>query len=414
MLHPSHPVHFIRRITLLILALSCCILTASAQIQWRNDRTGIYNETGLLKSWNPNGPEMLWHIDGLGKGYSSVTIDQNQIYVTGYTDGKGFLYVLNLEGKLLRKIEYGREYDLDGYPGARSAVMLDNGKLYIVSGMMELFCYETSTLKLLWKKNYEIDYEAKNCVHGWHGTPLFIDDKLIIAPGGEHHNVVALNKTTGKMIWSSEGAGVMSGYGTPIYISDQQTPQIVVMMSDYIIGLDAANGKMLWKYHHTNKFREHPNTPVYDNNMLFCMSSYGKGSVMLRLTDGGKKVSKVWEMTELSHQTGHVLKFGDYIYGSGEKTNWYCVDWQTGKIMYADASIAVGNIISADGLLYCYTEKGEMALVKPNPQKLDIISKFDVTLGTDQHWAHPVIHKGVLYIRHGDSLIAYHISKPLP
>ena len=400
----------IKLISFPALAIFCCALTATAQIQWRGDRTGIYHETGLLKSWNPNAPEMLWHIDGLGKGYSSVTIDGGRMFVTGYTDGEGFLYVLDLEGKLLKKIEYGREYDLDGYPGARSAVMHDDGKLYIVSGMMELFCYEIATWRLLWKKNYEKDYEAKNCAHGWHGTPLIVGEKLIIAPGGKHHNVVALNKDTGEMIWTSEGAGVMSGYGTPIYLGDQPTPQIVVMMSDYITGLDASDGKLLWKYHHTNRFREHPNTPVYHNNMLFCTSSYGKGSVMLRLTDGGRNVRKVWEITELSHQTGHALKFGDYIYGSGEKTNWYCVDWQTGKIMYSDASIAVGNIIAADGLLYCYTGKGEMALVKPNPQKFDVIGKFDVTLGTDQHWAHPVIYQGVLYIRHGDSLMAYKIK----
>jgi hypothetical protein len=86
------------------------------------------------------------------------------------------------------------------------------------------------------------------------------------------------------------------------------------------------------------------------------------------------------------------------------------VDWQTGKVMYSDRTIGVGNIIAADGLLYCYSEKGEMALVKPNPEKFEIISKFSITQGTGQHWAHPVIYKGVLYVRHGDSLMAYKIK----
>jgi len=395
--------------TAFILCMSCFVLTATAQIQWRNDRTGIYQETGLMKSWDTNGPELVWHFDGLGKGYSSITIDRNQIFVTGYTDGNGYLYVLDIDGQLRHKIEYGREYDRS-YPGARSAVMHDSGKLYIVSGMAELFCYDVQSLKLLWKKNYAKDYDAKNTQHGWHGPPLMVGEKLIIAPGGEKYNVVALDKTTGDMIWHSEGAGDMAGYGVPIYIGDQQTPQVVVMMADNIIGLDITNGQLLWKHWHTNRFREHPNTPVYHDSMLFCTSSYGKGSEMLRLTNGGRRISKVWEITELSHQTGHVVKFGDYIYGSGEKANWYCVDWQTGKIMYSDRTIDAGNIIVADGMLYCYTGKGEMALVKPNPLKFEIISKFTVTLGTDQHWAHPVIYRGILYIRHGDSLMAYRIQ----
>jgi hypothetical protein len=61
-------------------------------------------------------------------------------------------------------------------------------------------------------------------------------------------------------------------------------------------------------------------------------------------------------------------------------------------------------------MLYCYAEKGDVALVNVNPEKFDIVGKFPVTLGTDQHWAHPVAHKGVLYVRHGNTLMAYKIK----
>ena len=398
---------------LCLLFFTGSIVSAQNSVQWRYDRTGIYSkETGLLKAWPTAGPELLWHFDGLGQGYSSVSMDNDKIFVTGYHDGKGYLYVLNPDGKLQHQIEYGPEWDSDSYIGARSAVMHDDGKLYIVSGLMDLFCYDIQSLKLLWKKNYAKDYGAKNTAHGWYGPPLFVDEKLIIAPGGKEHHVVALNKSTGETIWSAKGAteNDMAGYAVPIYISDQQTPQVVAMMSDHIIGVDLSNGKLLWSHHHTNRFREHPNTPVYSKGMLFCTSDYGKGSVMLRLTNGGRNIEKVWENTDLSHKTGNTMKIGDYIYGSGERTNWHCVDWQTGKTLYSDPSFSVGCIIAAEGLLYCYGEKGEMALVKPNPEKFEIISRFPITLGTEQHWAHPVIYRGVLYVRHGDSLMAYKIK----
>jgi len=388
-------------------------MSLSAQVQWRYDRTGVYSkETGLLKSWPAGGPELLWHYDGLGNGYASVTIDGDKIFVTGYHDGKGYLYVLNLDGTLRNKIEYGREWDSDGYTGSRSAVMHDNGKLYIVSGLTELLCYDIESLKLLWKKNYISEYGAKNTAHGWNGPPLIVDEKLIIAPGGKEHHIVALNKTTGDMIWSAEGAteNDMSGYATCIYIGDQQTPQVVAMMSDHVIGVDISNGKLLWSHPHTNRFREHPNTPEYYNGMILGMSDYGKGSVMLRLTNGGRNIEKVWENTDLSHKTGNTLRAGNCVWGSGERTNWHCVDWNTGKTLYSDQTLSVGCIIAADGLLYCYGEKGEMALVKPNPEKFEIISKFPITLGTDQHWAHPAIYKGVLYVRHGDTLMAYKVK----
>ena len=397
--------------SLFILLFALAFVSLNAQIQWRNDRTGIYNETGLLKSWPANGPELLWHFDGLGFGYSSVSIVNDKIFVTGCTDEKGYLYVLSMDGKLLNKIEYGDEY-VRSYPGARSGIMHDDGKLYVLSGLAVLYCFDIQSLELLWKKDYINEYGAENTRHGWHGPPLIVGEKLIIAPGGKKYHVVALNKSTGDMIWSAEGAAEddMSGYGVPIYIGDQQTPQVVVMMADNIIGLDVSNGRLLWSHGHTNRFREHPNTPIYSDNLLLCSSSYDKGTVMLRLTNGGRSVEKVWEMAELGHQTGHVIKFGNYVYGSGEKQNWYCVNWQTGQVMYVDRTLAVGNVIAADGLLYMYTERGEMALVHPNPQRLEVISKFNITLGTEQHWAHPVIHNGILYIRHGDTLMAYSVK----
>jgi outer membrane protein assembly factor BamB len=383
----------------------------SAQVQWRNDRTGIYQETELLKEWPAAGPELLWHINGLGDGYSSVSIDKERMYITGCHDAKGYLYVLGMDGKLQHKVCYGDEWVADGYPGARSTVMHNDGRLYIVNGLAELLCYDAQTLKPLWKKNYAQEYAAENTKHGWNGPVLFVGDKLIIAPGGREHHIVALNKTTGEHIWSARGATDqdMSGYATPIYIGDQPVPQIAAMMSGHIIGVDAANGTLLWSHPHTNRFGEHPNTPVYHDGMLFGMSSYGLGSVMLRLTNGGRSVEKVWEYKGLSHKTGNTMLMDGYIYGSGDRANWHCVDWLTGKHMYSDSSLGVGSIIAADGLMYCYSEKGEMALVKPNAAKFDIISRFPITLGTAQHWAHPVIYQGVMYVRHGDALMAYKI-----
>ena len=72
--------------------------------------------------------------------------------------------------------------------------------------------------------------------------------------------------------------------------------------------------------------------------------------------------------------------------------------------------ISPSAIIAADGMLYVYSDRGEMALVKPNPDRFELVSSFMVTLGTNQHWAHPVIHNGVLYIRHGDALMAYKVK----
>ena len=70
-----------------------------------------------------------------------------------------------------------------------------------------------------------------------------------------------------------------------------------------------------------------------------------------------------------------------------------------------------GAIISADGLLYYYSEDGRIGLIDPNNGNLKLISSFRIKKGTREHFAHPVIHNGQLYIRHGNDLLVYNIQK---
>ena len=384
----------------------------SAQTEWRFDRTGIYaNETGLLKSWPANGPELLWYHDGLGEGHSSVGIASDKLYVTGISDDKGYLYALDFNGKLLNKIMYGDEWTTN-YTGTRATPIINDGKIYLMSGTGNLICLDEKNLNVIWKRNIFVDFDSKNIRWGFNESPLIIEEKLMITPGGKKHNIVALDKNTGKLIWSSPAKGELSAYCSPLYIGDLEVPLIVTMTAAHIIGLEASTGKMLWSFESKNRNNIHSNTPVYSNNMVLCVS-VDKGCTMLRLSAGGRRAEIVWEIPEFDNMMGAVVKIGDYIYGSssGEKARfWYCVDWNTGEIKYRDRQLGMGVSVVADGMLYCYSDKGEMALVKPTPEKFNIVSQFAIMKGTGPHWAHPVIHNGALYVRHGGSLMAYKIK----
>jgi hypothetical protein len=70
-----------------------------------------------------------------------------------------------------------------------------------------------------------------------------------------------------------------------------------------------------------------------------------------------------------------------------------------------------GSVIYADGMMYCYDEKrGNLALVKPTPEKFEVVSSFVIAKGDGMHWGHPAISNGVLYVRHGNALMAYNIK----
>ncbi|MDD4822921.1 MAG: PQQ-binding-like beta-propeller repeat protein [Bacteroidales bacterium] len=394
-----------------LFSLAAVTVTAQDNIQWRGtNRTGVYNETGLLKSWPAEGPTLLWSYDGLGQGHSSVAIASDKIYLTGMKDSIGSLFVFDMKGKLLNKKVYGPDWK-ESYNGPRGTITLNEGKLYLMSGVGDLYCYNPATLEVIWKKNVLKEYNASNITWGINESPLIIGDKLIATPGGKENNLIALNKNTGKLIWSCPGEGNASAYCSPLYIKDQQIPLIVTMTAYNIIGINAETGAKLWSYEQKNQYDIHANTPVYGDNMILCTSGYGKGSTMLRLTNGGKSIELAWSSAELDNRIGGMVKVGDYVYGSGDKSRaWFCADWKSGQIKYKQQGLAMGAIIADDGMLYCYTEKGDMLLVKANPEKFEIVSRFKITKGTKDHWAHPVIYKGILYVRHGDSLMAYKIK----
>ena len=113
----------------------------------------------------------------------------------------------------------------------------------------------------------------------------------------------------------------------------------------------------------------------------------------------------------MDNQMGGAVLIDGYLYGSGHKSRgWFCLDWKTGDEKWHSSEVGNGVIIVAGGKLILYSEKGELALVNPVKDKFELISKAKVEYGSAQHWAHPAVHNGVLYVRHGNALVAYKIS----
>ena len=108
---------------------------------------------------------------------------------------------------------------------------------------------------------------------------------------------------------------------------------------------------------------------------------------------------------------GGVVCLDGYLYSSGDKDReWRCIDAKTGAEKWASSEIGNGVVISADGILFLYSDKGELAIAEASPNAFKLLGKTKVEKGTDQHWAHPVINDGIIYVRHGDALIAYKIK----
>lgn len=379
--------------------------------QWRGPkRNGIYNEPGLMKKWPDPGPKLLWHFDGLGEGHTSAAVTSAGIFTTGMVNGTGYIYALDHSGKLKWKQEYGKEWN-ESHVGVRSTPLVIKDKLYFMSAYGMLFCMSTTDGKLIWSLDTFKEYGGRNITWGVTENLLYDGNVLYCSPGGPDASVIALDRNNGKLIWKSKGNSEKSAYCSPVLIQLPSRKLLVTMMESSIHGIDAATGRLLWKFGHTVKPFVHPNVPVYIDGYLYCTTGYGLGGVMLEVAPDGTSVKEVWKNVVPDPKVGGFVVLDGKIFGTGDRNrSLFCLDWKTGKVLYSLKDLAPGNIISNDGYLYIYSEAGKVALVKPQSDKFDILSSFSVPMGAGPHWAHLVINNKKLFVRHGSALMVYDIA----
>ena len=396
---------------------------------WRGPQhDGYYPDKGLLKEWPAEGPQMIFETSDAGKGYSSPLVVGDKVFLTGMNEDESeeVLNCYNLKGEKQYTVSYGHPWK-QSYPETRTTPAVADGKAYVISGMGEVVCIDTSNGKIVWKVDAGTKYERKPDMWGTSECPLVYDNKVIYTPCGDQTTIVALNKDTGEEIWKSRPLGEKSGYVSPIMIEYKGKRQIVGSTSLSAFGVNPETGEIEWTFDNWGpKFTGKqgrwdniaPNSALYKDGKIFFCHGYDLNGFQLKLADDLKSVEVTWRTETLdTHHGGYVLVNGK-IYGSNwinnNDGNWCCLDWETGKTDYEEmwtGGAGKGSIIAADNKLFIYDERrGFVGLVNPTPEKFDVVSKFRVAKGSGPYWAHMHIDNGILYLRHGEYFAAYKIK----
>jgi outer membrane protein assembly factor BamB len=290
------------------------------------------------------------------------------------------------------------------HPGCRATPTIDNGKLYLASGVGLVRCYEAKTGKGIWSRDLNAEFGGANPTWGRGESVLIHENAAIVTPGGSNA-IVALNKETGATIWTSSGLDDAAAYASPTAIDFEGHPIIVQVTAKGLVAVDARDGRFLWRNDRVaNKTANCP-SPVYANGYVFAASGYGTGGACMRLgvKDGRVTAEQVWETRDMvCHHGGYVVVDG-YIYGNHGQ-GWNCLELATGRKVWEGQGVGKGSVIYADGMLYTYGENGgRIGLVEATPKEFHLVSEFSVA-GTNQSWAHLSISDGRLYARYDDNL----------
>jgi len=402
---------------LCFLLITQCVYSQNIS-QWRGpNRDGIYPETNLLKSWPVSGPKLLWTSEEIGIGYSAPVVAGNKLYINGEINQVAHIFAFDINGKLIWKSPNGPEFFGEGYsanfPGARSAPTAYNDLVYVCSGLGRIACFDAESGKEKWAVSMVTDLGGKLNMFGYSESLVVDETKVYCYPGGSESNVVALDRFSGKTVWTTKALSDPVSFCSPIIVNLPQRNVLVTSSREYLLGLDTKTGELLWSHKEDSvKLEgEHCNTPVYSDGFIYSVSGdeNGNGAYQILLSPDGKSIREVWRNGKVRNSLGGLVKIGDRIYTTSDDKKLKVLDARTGQIVEVLGGMK-GNLIAADNLLFCYTDNGYVNLISGIGTKLEVVSKFKITKGEKEHFAHPVIANGVLYIRHGNALMAYQIK----
>jgi outer membrane protein assembly factor BamB len=371
----------------------------------------LSTDTGLLKEWPKDGPKLLWTASGMGEGYATVSIADGIIYTDGNINGQTTIIAMDMDGKVLWKVPNGKAFaDKNSYPGTRGTPTIEGDRLYLESPLGEIGCFNAKTGKEIWRADILKEFGGKNIQWALSESPVIDGDRVICTPGGPKTALAALDKMTGKVVWKSPSAVDAAGYATPAVVEYQGLRMVLTMMSKSLVGVNAQDGKLLFRHPHETPYDMNVQTPIFRDGQVFIATVSGAEAIKLSVDGQTVKAKQVWESKALDNHHGGVILLDGYLYGSCS-TGWVCLEWKTGKQMYKERGVRKGSLTYADGMLYTLGENSTMGLVKAEPEAHKVVSQFKLPKGGEgASWAHPVVCGGRLYIRHGDFLYVYDVK----
>lgn len=384
-------------------------------------------ETGLNTDWTEKTPALLWKLEGLGMGYSSIAIADGKIFTMGdreRSDGKKMQFVLAFDLQT-RKELWSTQVGPPHKDGPRSTPTVDGELLYAIGTEGDLVCLETSTGAERWRKSLPNDFDGQ-MMSRWmfSESPLIDGSKLICTPGGPEAMLVALDKKTGSVIWKcavpplGEKGKDGAGYASPIIAEIEGVRQYIQLIGRGLVGVEAKTGKFLWGYNGiANRVANIP-MPVVRGSYVFTTTDYNTGSALLHISRVGESfhVKEIYTLKgrEFENHHGGIVCVGNHVYGGhgNSRGTPKCIDITTGKIVWEGDAPERGSaaVLYADGHFIFRYDRGLVALIEATPEAFRLKGTFQPVTGEGPAWAHPVIHDGKLYLRHGNLLACYDVS----
>jgi len=370
-------------------------------------RDGHYDEFAVRTSWPVEGLARLWK-QPIGGGYSSFVVASGIAYTIEQRRNQEVVAAYDVRNgrELWTRSWDGRFKESMGGDGPRATPTWDDGKLYALGAQGEFYCLNAQTGAVIWSKNILKSNGAENLQWGMAASPLIVDDKVIVLPGGKAgSSVVAYNKVNGSIVWRSLNDA--AAYSSPMLVTLAGKRQILAITGDRVVGLEPNDGSLLWDYPWKTYQGIAATQPiVVDEHRIFISSGYGKGSTLLEVNDTqkGLAVHAVWENSSMKNKFNSSVLYQGHIYGLDEGI-LTCIDVGSGERNWKGGRYGYGQVTLASGNLIIISEEGELVLVKATPERHMELARFSAIEG--KTWNCPAISGKLLLVRNETEMACF-------
>jgi outer membrane protein assembly factor BamB len=392
-----------RCVVLSALAAFCVQACAEEWPQWRGPHhDGISRETGLLSQWPAGGPRARWRVP-LGMGYSSVSVAGGKaVTMFGTEDGEFVVALDASSGKVLWKTPSGPLFHNTYGNGPRSTPTIDAGRVYSLGATGSLLALDAASGTKIWGFNVLEKFGGEAPEFGLSSSPVVAGNMLLVVTGAKHgKSLVALDRSTGSVLWSS--LNDKAGYSTPLVIDVGGQRQVVVLMGEAVVGVAIGDGRELWRRPWKTTLDANVATPIFHQNRLFISTGYGTGCGMFELGVGGQSaVKELWKSKEMKNYFSTSVLIDGCLYGF-DNTFLVAMDFQTGKVKWRERGFNRGSLLAADGKLVILGERASLALAEVSPAKYTELARAKVLDG--KTWTVPTLADGRLFVRNEKELV---------
>lgn len=375
-------------------------------------RDAVYTETRIRTNWPSGGLIPIWR-KPIGGGYSSFAIAGGRAYTIEQRREKEAIACYDLTSGQERWVfTYAAFFDESmGGEGPRATPAIDGDRIYSLGATGEFHCLDAETGRMLWHHNILAESGAANLAWAQSASPLVVDDLVILQPGGVNgRSVVARNKRTGEVVWTS--LSDEAAYSSPMVVTLAGQRQLLIPVLNRVVGLRVDDGAQLWEFPWIVQLgnRNIAQPVVLGSNRFLLSAGYGTGCVAVEIIRSGDAwiAREVWRNRNLKNKFTSSVFWSGHVYGLDEDI-LVCLNAETGARMWKGSRYGYGQLLLADNQLVILCGDGDIAVVRADPDRPDELARFRALDG--KTWNHPAMASGRLLVRNAVEMACFDLRE---